>query len=129
VYLRGDEQAVAKEMNEFELGDPELQQKLMTRLLDDRNLRMVDRLVRHLQEEPQLSHLFAVGAAHYPGEVGILPLLQKRGYRLTRIDLATGEVAMARDVAAIEAEIQALEQQLATLRARRERLQPAGAGR
>ena len=129
MYLRGDEQAVAKEINDYELGDPELQQKLMTRLLDDRNLRMVDRLVRHLQEEPQRSHLFAVGAAHYPGEVGILALLQKRGYRVTRIDLSTGAAAAARDAAALDAEIAALEQQLATLRARRERLQPAGAGR
>jgi uncharacterized protein len=129
MYLRGDEQALAKEINDYELGDPELQAKLLKRLLDDRNLRMVDRLVRHLQEEPRSSHFFAVGAAHYPGELGILPLLQKRGYRLTRIDLSIGQAAAARDAAAIDAEIAALEQQLATLRARRERLVPAGAGR
>jgi uncharacterized protein YceH (UPF0502 family) len=48
---------------------------------------------------------------------------------VTRIDLSTGAAAAARDTAALDAEIAALEQQLATLRARRERLQPAGAGR
>jgi uncharacterized protein len=31
---------------------------------------------------PTMSVLFAVGAAHLPGEFGVIELLRKRGYRV-----------------------------------------------
>ncbi|MFN9756947.1 MAG: TraB/GumN family protein [Planctomycetota bacterium] len=129
VYLRGDEQAIDKELNEYKMGDEALRAKLMQRLLGDRNLRMADRIVKHLQEQPGRSHLFAVGAAHYVGETGLLQLLTARGYRITRLDLNDPAAAKARDVEAIDAEIARRTAELEQLRARRERLQPVGSGR
>lgn len=129
VYLRGDEQAIDKELNEFKIGDAALRAKLLPRLLGDRNLRMADRIVKHLQEQPGRSHLFAVGAAHYVGETGLLQLLTARGYRLTRLDLTDPAAMLARDQAALDAEIARRTDELEQLRARRERLQPVGSGR
>jgi len=126
LYLRGDEAAVAKELNDYELGDAALQEKLMVRLLDERNVRMADRIVRRLQQAPYRSNLFAIGAAHCAGRSNLLQLLAERGYRLTRLDLTDSDAARAREVAAIDAEIERRNAEIAQLRARRERLAPAG---
>lgn len=127
LYLRGDEQVLAKEMHDYPMGDAKLKQKLMTALLDVRNFRMADRIVRQLQEQPERAHFFAVGAAHCPGETGLLTLLQRRGYALTRVELAGIQPEAA--AAAIDAAIAAHEAAIARLRARREQAVPAGAGR
>jgi uncharacterized protein YbaP (TraB family) len=129
LYLRGDEAAVAKELNDYEFGDAALQAKLTVRLLDERNLRMADRIVRRLQQAPQRSNLFAVGAAHCAGRSNLLQLLADRGYRLTRLELTDSDAARAREVAAIDAEIERRNAEIAQLRARRERLAPAGSAK
>jgi len=129
VYLRGDEQVLDAEMNKFKIGDAALRAKLLPRLLGDRNLRMADRIVRHLQEQPGRIHLFAVGAAHYVGETGLLQLLTARGYRVTRLDLTDPAAALAREVESLDADIARRAAELEQLRARRERLQPVGSGR
>ena len=129
VYLRGDEAGIDKEMNEFKMGDEALRKKLMGRLLADRNLHMADRIVRHVQEHPERCHVFAVGAAHYPGELGLLQLLSARGYRLVRLDLADPAAAQAREAEALDAEIARRSAEVDKLKARRERLQPVGSGR
>lgn len=50
--------------------------------LDNRNRIMVDRMIPLLQRGKAF---VAVGALHMPGEEGILALLERRGYRVTRI--------------------------------------------
>lgn len=60
--------------------DPALSEKVMRRLLDDRNLRMVERMEARLREG---NAFIAVGALHLPGEKGVLRLLEGRGYRVT----------------------------------------------
>src|SRR3546814_9044049 len=50
--------------------------------LDDRNHRMVERLVPLLERGKAF---VAVGAAHLPGEEGMLHLLEQQGYRITRV--------------------------------------------
>lgn len=57
--------------------DPALQQRLMARLLDERNRRMVERMVPRLREG---GVFIAVGALHLPGESGLVTLLRQRGY-------------------------------------------------
>lgn len=54
----------------------------MRRLLDDRNMQMVDRMKPRLAEG---NAFIAVGALHLPGTNGILHLLEQRGYRVTSI--------------------------------------------
>jgi uncharacterized protein YbaP (TraB family) len=63
-------------------GTRELADKLRTKLIVERNLRMVERLEPILREQ----RLFvAVGALHLPGDQGLLALLHERGYRLTAV--------------------------------------------
>lgn len=55
---------------------------LWRRLIVERNARMVERMEPRLREGDAL---IAVGAAHLPGERGILALLEARGYRIDRV--------------------------------------------
>ncbi len=61
---------------------PAYVQTLVKRLIDDRNKVMVKRMTPLLA---QGNAFIAVGAAHLPGEAGILHLLEQRGYRISRI--------------------------------------------
>ena len=63
--------------------DQELAQRLMDQLIDSRNRRMVKRLLPLLVDD---KNFIAVGALHLPGENGILHLLQKQGFTITRIE-------------------------------------------
>jgi uncharacterized protein YbaP (TraB family) len=69
------------EINEAyqDLGDPVLAEKFQKRLVDSRNLRMVERLHPMLEEG---GVFVGVGALHLPGEEGILNLLNRAGYRI-----------------------------------------------
>lgn len=51
-------------------------------LINDRNVRMADRMAVRFKEG---NALVAVGALHLPGDNGVLRLLQQRGYRLKAI--------------------------------------------
>jgi hypothetical protein len=63
-------------------GDQELGKLFQSRIVDERNLRMVDRLHEPFAE----GGLFvAVGALHLPGEKGMLRLLEQRGYKIVRL--------------------------------------------
>jgi uncharacterized protein YbaP (TraB family) len=59
---------------------PQLAQKLEHKLVVERNRRMVKNMKPRLE---QGGAFIAVGAAHLPGDKGILRLLQNRGYRLS----------------------------------------------
>lgn len=52
------------------------------RFIEQRNRRMVERMARHVH---QGSAFVAVGALHLSGENGILRLLEKRGYKVSRV--------------------------------------------
>ncbi|MGK7651742.1 TraB/GumN family protein [Roseovarius sp. B08] len=54
-------------------------------LLEKRNLGWIDRLEDEVAPGDHV--LVAVGAGHLPGEVGILKLLEDKGYTVTRVDL------------------------------------------
>ena len=85
LYLDGDLEAVAEEINKK---DPELEfieKKFKTSLLDDRNVKMADRIATRLAEQPAKTYFFAVGAAHYPGDKGLVALLAKKGLKITRL--------------------------------------------
>ncbi len=79
-YLKRDLAALVA-INETyqESGDQQLAKVFQERFVDDRNLRMVERL------HPMLSEggvFVAVGALHLPGEKGILNLLKRAGYHV-----------------------------------------------
>lgn len=89
-YLTGDPKQVSdeverqfKEMAEGE--HKELGQKLLKRLLNDRDAAMAATMASRLEAEPAKSHFFAVGAAHYLGKDNIGDRLRKRGYTVTLV--------------------------------------------
>lgn len=62
--------------------DPQFAAAFNQRVILDRNQRMAERMESRLR---QGGHFIAVGALHLPGEEGLLELLQRRGYRVTRV--------------------------------------------
>ncbi|MGB2401980.1 MAG: TraB/GumN family protein [Akkermansiaceae bacterium] len=86
VYLTGSTLEIAQLMtNEMEKmnSNPELAERLLKALLDDRNVGMANKADQFLQAEPEKSHFFAVGAAHYTGKLAVQDLLKKKGYTIT----------------------------------------------
>jgi uncharacterized protein YbaP (TraB family) len=82
-YLRGDiEQIFRMARADERPQDRALREKVDKRLLDDRNRRMVERMLPRFDEG---GAFIAVGAAHLPGENGVLALLERRGYSVTRL--------------------------------------------
>ncbi|PCJ15727.1 MAG: hypothetical protein COB04_12770 [Gammaproteobacteria bacterium] len=72
------------ELNETQLESSEVTvwRDTMTALLDERNLRMIDRIESEMQSH---STLVAVGALHLSGGQGLIDLLRSRGYSVTPI--------------------------------------------
>jgi len=62
--------------------DPQFAASFNQRVIVDRNHRMAERMESQLREG---GYFIAVGALHLPGEQGLLQLLERRGYRLTRV--------------------------------------------
>ncbi len=84
-YLVGDGQKLWALANEA-MGEDEVSKRFMKAMLTDRNVRMADRMEKKMQDHPDKSYFFAIGAMHYPGRNGILDLLRRKGYRIKRID-------------------------------------------
>ncbi|WP_299623609.1 TraB/GumN family protein [Pelagibius sp.] len=84
LYLKGDLAMIyALRQRSLSHLDPALARRYLERLLLDRNRRMVERILPIMAEA---SIFVAVGALHMPGEEGILDLLEKQGYRITRLN-------------------------------------------
>lgn len=82
-YLKGDIGRLMTIANDHSgVSDTAAAERLTARLIDDRNRTMVERLLPLLEEGRAF---VAVGALHLPGEEGILSLLARRGYRVTRV--------------------------------------------
>ncbi|MDJ0944626.1 MAG: TraB/GumN family protein [Kiloniellales bacterium] len=82
-YLRADMAGLMAYFDrQYRLEDQGLAAVLQARFIDERNAVMV----RNMQKQLKAGRAFvAVGAAHLPGEKGVLHLLEKRGYTVTRV--------------------------------------------
>lgn len=69
-------------IDSMDAADSEAWESFQEVFLDQRNINMVDRMQGHLQEG---GAFVAIGALHLPGELGVLNLLQSKGYTLTRV--------------------------------------------
>jgi hypothetical protein len=85
LYLAGDLVPLAAELNKEDPEEQILGKQFQTRLLDDRNVRMADRIAAKCSTNKTRSYFFAVGAAHYAGETGIVNQLMKKGLKVTRL--------------------------------------------
>jgi hypothetical protein len=82
-YLDGDLAMLIAFWNEsMSWYPPEVGEMLTFRILDNRNRIMVERMLPLMEEGPTF---VAVGAAHLPGEQGILRLLERQGFTVTRL--------------------------------------------
>lgn len=81
-YLARDLTAIVAISEKYQPGDERLYNEVMDRLLAQRNRRMAERMTPMLR---QGGAFIAVGAAHLPGETGLLYRLEKAGYRVSAI--------------------------------------------
>jgi len=81
-YLARDIAALAEVSERHNPDNDRLNRSVMDRLLTRRNARMAERLEPILKEG---GAFIAVGAAHLPGESGLLNLLAEAGYRVTPV--------------------------------------------
>ena len=82
-YLARNLTAIQAMMTELSKGvDPDFQTRFVARLVDRRNLLMVQRAEALLRRGRAM---IAVGALHLPGAQGILNLLAERGYTIMRV--------------------------------------------
>lgn len=65
----------------------ELLEEVMDVLIIGRNLRWMETLIPELAQKPTM---VAVGAMHLPGENGVLALLERQGFTVTRLRLSEG---------------------------------------
>jgi uncharacterized protein len=84
-YLTGDLDVLTRAMNDAMQGDRELMSRFTAVALDARNTVMATRIRARLAEHPGTRYFFAVGAAHYAGEGGVVALLKKAGLEVTRV--------------------------------------------
>jgi uncharacterized protein YbaP (TraB family) len=81
-YLARDIAALAEASEKHKPDNDRLYRSVMERLLTRRNTRMAERMGPILRDG---GAFIAVGAAHLPGESGLLNLLAKAGYRVTPV--------------------------------------------
>ncbi|NGZ77435.1 TraB/GumN family protein [Saccharibacillus alkalitolerans] len=79
MWKSGDEKALLEMTNSL-AEDPEYYKALLT----DRNVGMADKIDGYLKSGKAEEYFIVVGAAHYPGNEGILKLLKDKGYTVTR---------------------------------------------
>lgn len=82
-YIDGDLAEIVRISEATQPKDVRLAGLYNENLITKRNERMARRMLPYLQ---QGNSFVAIGALHLPGEQGLLALLEKRGYRLTRLE-------------------------------------------
>lgn len=90
-YVSGEpakvEAEFEKQLREMAEGEHKvLGERLMKRILTDRDKIMADYIMATLKEEPGTIHFFAAGAAHFCPEKSIRSHLEAAGYKVTRIE-------------------------------------------
>lgn len=94
LYRAGDEVGLGRTMAALTAEGGETMASFMEALLDDRNVRMADRILAQRAKRPGEVLFVAVGAGHFPGEKGILALLRAKGHTVTRLE-ADAEIPAA----------------------------------
>jgi uncharacterized protein YbaP (TraB family) len=89
-YIAGDLERIVAEVQRSMKGlaeseNKEIGERLMKRLLEDRDRTMSATILQHLGDQPKSTHFFAVGTGHLAGETSIRSYLEKDGYTVTRI--------------------------------------------
>lgn len=83
-YLTGDEDQILNTIKSDLKDAPQVQIKAMHQLLNVRNYRMAERIVKKFKESPKQRLFFAFGVAHFVGPEGVSQLLRKKGFTVQR---------------------------------------------
>ncbi len=81
-YLNRDLAGLMATNDKYQPDNDAVYRSFMDRLLNKRNIKMLQRMLPRLKEG---NAFIAVGALHLPGPEGLLSLLEKTGYRITPI--------------------------------------------
>jgi len=84
-YISGDDEQLLEAARESMDEDDPIGRKLEKMLIDDRNVRMADRMLEKMLASPETTFFFAVGAMHYPGEKGVVRLLGDKGLDVKKL--------------------------------------------
>jgi uncharacterized protein YbaP (TraB family) len=76
-------QQIADEQMQQQTGARQAIERLMERLLDDRNQRMLERMLPEIENR---ANFIVVGALHLPGKQGLLTLLEQQGFRIAVVE-------------------------------------------
>jgi len=86
IYLRGEE---SEQTQALEAGsgnaDDSTNRRLMSQLVAERNVRMAERIVARLRDEPERVHFFCLGAGHMVGDDGVVARLVRDGFQVRRL--------------------------------------------
>jgi len=85
LYLAGDSAALAAQLHADLHSESPVTRKLTQRLVVERDSRIADRIEAKLKAHPQKSHFFAIGAAHLGEKDGVVGLLVRKGFTITRL--------------------------------------------
>ena len=87
-YLSGDPAKLDEDLFGPMRKGSALQKRLLHDLLDARNVRLAERMDSGLREDSKQSIFYAVGAGHMIGNDGIVGRLQKKGWKVRRLQAA-----------------------------------------
>lgn len=82
IYLEQDLASLYNYVHKNSMSDKPMYQRLMEKLIDERNYIMTERMQRYLNKG---NAFIAIGAMHLPGKEGVLSRLEKKGYSVTAI--------------------------------------------
>ena len=82
LYIKRDLQGLMDAGNKYSVSDKALYEELIKKLLWDRNISMVNKMETYLQAG---NSFIAIGALHLPGKDGVLYLLHKKGYKISKV--------------------------------------------
>lgn len=88
-YIKGDIEGFNQLQQRFKDKNPNIEAldtKLFSLLLTERNIRFFQRMDAVLKNDPHKNYFFAVGAAHLAEKNGLVSLLRKAGYTVSKVE-------------------------------------------
>ena len=96
LYFSGDESRLRVFFGEMLTRLPTGDQKLMDRLLKERNQVMASRIIKKIDTQPKKTFFFAFGLAHFVGVDTVIDLLRKSNFRVKRLHAPSPSIELSR---------------------------------
>ena len=83
-WQTSDEAAIEKLLFSIPDNSPEYK-AYMTEMFDNRNVGMANKIEKYLTGSTKGTYFVVVGAGHYFGDMSIIELLEKKGYKIQKL--------------------------------------------